>query len=183
MSERLIKLSRVASHALRHVPEEYGLVLDAKGWVSINELLSALVRRSKKWSALEESDIYTMAAAGEKQRFEFSEGKIRAIYGHSFEQQVVHEPSKPPEILYHGTTPEAWPTIQVQGLKSMQRQYVHLSPDIETATIVAKRRTSNPVMLQVDAKHAHFDGKLFYRGNDKVWLSEFIEIKYLKDVG
>jgi len=33
LDENLIRLSKTISHALRHKPEEYGLILDAEGWV------------------------------------------------------------------------------------------------------------------------------------------------------
>jgi len=34
------KLSKEVAYALRHAPWEYGLELDAEGWVDINQLLS-----------------------------------------------------------------------------------------------------------------------------------------------
>ena len=36
------KLSKEVSYALRHHPEEYGLVLDAEGWVALDMLVDAL---------------------------------------------------------------------------------------------------------------------------------------------
>jgi putative RNA 2'-phosphotransferase len=37
--------------------------------------------------------------------------------------------SKPPAILYHGTSPSAAKNIMSEGLRPMNRQYVHLSTD------------------------------------------------------
>ncbi len=36
------ELSKEISYALRHRPQEYGLVLDENGWVGIENLLKAL---------------------------------------------------------------------------------------------------------------------------------------------
>lgn len=52
----------------------------------------------------------------------------------------------------------------------MQRQYVHLSVDIETATSVGKRRDSNPIILKINADAAQKAGIQFFIGNEKVWL-------------
>nr|WP_297945564.1 RNA 2'-phosphotransferase [uncultured Fibrobacter sp.] len=76
----------------------------------------------------------------------------------------------PPAVLYHGTTHRALLQILQDGLKPMQRQYVHLSIDVETATRVGKRRDSEPVILNIDTEAAQKAGIQFYIGNDKVWL-------------
>ena len=62
------------------------------------------------------------------------------------------------------------PQILQDGLKPMQRQYVHLSIDVETATRVGKRRDPEPVILKLDTEAAQKAGIQFYIGNDKVWL-------------
>lgn len=172
MQERLVKLSRVMSHALRHKPELYGLTLDSEGWVSTDALLNALRRHRNQWRNLQEQDILDMLAQSEKQRFEIRDGRIRAFYGHSVATKLEKEPSVPPALLYHGTTPLAAPLIVTEGLKPMNRQYVHLSADRETALLVARRRTNRPVILHVHAQQAQQHGIPFYLGNDMVWLAE-----------
>ena len=64
----------------------------------------------------------------------------------------------------------ALPQILQDGLKPMQRQYVHLSVDVDTATRVGKRRDGNPVILKIDTEAAQKAGIQFFIGNDKVWL-------------
>ena len=89
---------------------------------------------------------------------------------------------KPPVVLYHGTSPTSLPSIMKQGLKSMGRQFVHLSTDIDTATSVGKRRNEKPAILRVNSKNAYDDGVLFYKGSDTVWLSENVPPIYLEMV-
>ncbi len=43
------KISLVISHALRHEPYVYGLVLDENGWVSVDDILSVLRAKNSKW--------------------------------------------------------------------------------------------------------------------------------------
>lgn len=179
MQERLVRLSRVISHALRHKPEQYGLTLDSEGWVSTDALLNALRRHSNQWRNLNEQDIADMLAQSEKQRFEIYDGRIRAFYGHSVATKMEKELSVPPALLYHGTTPSAAQSILAEGLKPMSRQYVHLSADKETALLVARRRTNRPVILHVHAQQAYQHGIPFYLGNDMVWLAEPIPSAFI----
>ena len=50
----------------------------------------------------------------------------------------------------------------------MNRQYVHLSVDTETATQVGKRRDNQPVVLEINTKKAMENGIPFYIRNEKV---------------
>ena len=61
----------------------------------------------------------------------------------------------------------------------MNRQYVHLSADLETAREVGRRKSRQPVVLVVDAGAAHDDGVRFYHGNQTVWLADGIPPRYI----
>ncbi len=179
MSQRSQRLSRLVAHALRHKPDLYGLELDGDGWTELQTLAHALAGSRPEWRDLSAAEIRAMVAAATKQRYEISGERIRARYGHSFHEKIGGTPGVPPALLYHGTTPEALPKIRAEGLKPMRRHYVHLSPDPETATLVAERRSATPVIVEVRAGEAHAEGLAFYRGNDQVWLSDPIPTRYL----
>lgn len=172
-------LSKTLSYALRHNPAEFGLQLDGEGWVPLSELILAFQRSSKEFGGLQESDIRNMMASAKKQRFEIEDGRVRAIYGHSVDEQITYAALVPPEILYHGTTPQASEAIRQTGLQKMSRQYVHLSADIEGARIVAVRRTGSPVILKVRALEAQRSGLRFYHANESVWLADDIPALYI----
>ncbi|MGH2480138.1 MAG: RNA 2'-phosphotransferase, partial [Ktedonobacteraceae bacterium] len=172
MNEKMLRLSKTISHALRHQPETYGLQLDHEGWVAIDELLAALQQCRSSWRTVSLVDITTIMAESSKQRFELRDGKIRAFYGHSTPEKVEKQPQIPPDILYHGTTPQAAAAIRRAGLQPMNRQYVHLSTDEKTARLVALRRTNQPVILHIAALQAHEQGVHFYQGNEDIWLAD-----------
>ncbi|MGB1252748.1 MAG: RNA 2'-phosphotransferase [Candidatus Promineifilaceae bacterium] len=172
------RLSQTMSHALRHAPQEYNLMLDPAGWVAVDDLLVA-IRKRRRWPQLEQSHIEAMMAAASKQRYELIDGRVRALYGHSVATKIEKTPTVPPEILYHGTTDGAAESIRREGLRSMRRQYVHLSADTKTATIVGKRRTQQPILLEIRALEAHQAGILFYRENNGIWLAEPIPAKFI----
>ncbi len=174
MDEHLIRLSKTIAHALRHKPEEYGLVLDVEGWVALDDLLAALHKRSRVWHSVNRATLEAIIADSEKQRFELRGNRIRAFYGHSTSGKITREAAIPPTTLYHGTTREAAQAILREGLKPMKRQYVHLSTDQQTARIVGQRRTNHPVILRIAAREAYQQGIPFYLGNEDIWLAEVI---------
>ena len=174
------QLSKTVSHALRHAPGRYGLELDEQGWVSVEDLLNALRPRRREWKNLSETDLITMMDNAKKQRFELEDDKIRAYYGHSVPKPIQRTPTEPPHILYHGTAPDTAAIILEEGLKSMNRQHVHLSTDQETARMVGVRRTAQPVILEIQALEAHRAGIAFFMGNEDVWLAEDIPPDFIK---
>ena len=172
-------LSKEISYALRHNPKQYGLELDEQGWVSVDALILALQGqgRSKPPSI---GDIEKMIQASEKKRHEMYDGKIRALYGHSIKEKIEKKPVKPPDVLYHGTAHKFIKSIFMVGLISKNRQYVHLSEDVNTAITVGKRRDNDPVVLSISARQAWDDGIMFYLGNSNIWLSDDVPAKYVR---
>lgn len=173
------KLSKAVSHALRHEPWLYELELDEAGWVSINDLIAALQLANPEWPILTQNHISQMISQSEKKRHELNNGQIRALYGHSLPQKLKAELLKPPQILYHGTSPESAKQIKLTGLEPMSRQYVHLSVDTATANEVGKRKSVKPTILSISAASAFAGGVKFYRGNDLVWLADFVPSDFI----
>lgn len=177
-----VKLSKEISYALRHAPWEYELELDDKGFVLITQLLDALNQVNDYGRNIVIDDLKYIIANFDKIRHEIVGDKIRALYGHSVNSKIVKPESSPPPILYHGTSHQFLKDIINDGLKPMNRQYVHLSVDVETATIVGKRRDNNPVILEINCKNAMLDGIKFYIGNDKVWLCDKVPSKNIQKI-
>lgn len=173
------RLSKEVSYALRHAPWEYELELDDEGWIDVRQLLSSL-HESRQWQAITEQDLHLMIEMSEKKRHEISDGKIRAIYGHSIPQKILKEPKTPPDILYHGTARRFMELILEQGLLPQNRQYVHLSVDTETALLVGKRRDAEPTILKIEALKAWTEGIKFYHGYDNIWLADAIPSEYIR---
>lgn len=173
------RLSKTMSHALRHAPEKYGITLDTEGWTDLPTFIQILQNHKRHFAPLTEQDILNMMATANKQRYEVKNGKIRAVYGHSITQKIAKTATEPPRILYHGTARRTVPLIQKSGLKSMGRQYVHLSAEVETATMVGKRHDKSPVILEVRALEASQNGILFYKEENDIWLAEDIPADFI----
>ena len=180
MTDKYVKASKTISYALRHNPTEFGLTLDAEGWVDYNELIVALAKHMPP-VYLTKDDIAAIIAGSDKKRFEILNGKIRATYGHSIAEKIKFEPSVPPEILFHGTARRFVSSIKQEGLKPMNRQYVHLSSDLDTAVRVGKRHDSRPMIFEVQAGQMYRNGAVFYHsGNDGTWMCEAVNPKYIR---
>jgi putative RNA 2'-phosphotransferase len=184
-SRRLVKLSKFLALILRHQPERFGLPLDEEGWASFSEVMEIL-RGLPNFRWATRADVMALVEEGagdSKRRFEVAEDRIRARYGHSLAQPIRYAPCTPPPLLYHGTSPESLETIRHEGLQPMERQYVHLSPDPETAMRVGARHDDRPVVLTVRAADAHAAGVVFHQAEESVYLAKRIPVEFLEISG
>ena len=135
----LTRTSRYLCLLLRHHPEKAGLTLDAHGWAEVDRLIAG-VRRTKQ-PDFDRETLEEIVRTDGKQRYSFNEDhtRIRANQGHSIQVDVELKKAEPPRYLYHGTASRFLPAIQAEGIRKMNRQYVHLSGHFETATGVGRR--------------------------------------------
>ncbi|MBD5143661.1 MAG: RNA 2'-phosphotransferase [Oscillospiraceae bacterium] len=169
------RISKLISKILRHKPEMIGITLDSEGWADTQALIAGIQISQEMLEEIVNTDA--------KQRYSFNEdkSKIRANYGHSV-KIIIHYPEKePPEFLYHGTAERFLPSIQEKGLLPMQRLYVHLSKDIETAITVGKRH-GKPYVFKIPAKAMQEQGYIFYQAPNGVWLTKLIPANFLENI-
>lgn len=174
MGIKYSKLSKIVSHALRHEPHLYSLSLDKDGWVEISVLLKCLGEKDPSFHNLSIDDLENMITFSTKKRHEIQGERIRARYGHSLENKINYPKVIPPDVLFHGTTREAYDKIKLNSLEPMNRQYVHLSINQENANKVGLRKTKSPVILRIKAKEAYSNGINFYHGGEEIYLSDRI---------
>lgn len=168
--------SKYISLILRHKPETIGITLDEHGWANVDELILGI----SKTHTLNMDVLEEIVRTDEKQRYSFNEDKtlIRANQGHSVQVDVELDEVKPPETLWHGTGEKYVESIDVQGLISKSRLYVHLSKDVDTAIKVGKRH-GKPILYKVRALDMYNDGYKFYLSKNGVWLTKEVPVKYL----
>lgn len=166
-----MRKSKQISYILRHDPS--GLSMDKSGWVSVSELISHI--------DITKEHLDLIVSEDNKKRFAYStdELKIRALQGHSIKVDVGLSPTEPPKKLYHGSALKSVESIQKSGLIKRSRLHVHLSQDVETAKSVGSRH-GKPIIFEVDSRKMQSDGIEFYQSENKVWLTDFVDTKYLK---
>jgi putative RNA 2'-phosphotransferase len=179
------KASKFLALVLRHKPEVADLTLDAEGWAPVADVLRALRSRFGEFSR---TQLQELVDTNDKKRFAFNErgDKIRASQGHSVADVMIFKPEDaetPPDELYHGTKKSFLGLIFKDGLKPGTRQHVHLSRDVETANVVAARRSGESVILKVNAKlmsERSSEQHLFYRSENGVWLTDRVPPAYIE---
>jgi putative RNA 2'-phosphotransferase len=177
MEKNLKSTSKFLSLVLRHKPEEIGLQVDENGWANVDELIKKVNAKGNK---IDIDLLNEIVVTNDKKRFAFNDDKIkiRASQGHSIEIDLNIHPILPPDVLYHGIATRFVESIMQQGLQKQQRQHVHLSEKLETATAVGARH-GKPTILIVDAKQMYQDGFLFYKSENNVWLTDFVGVNYI----
>ncbi|MDR2655436.1 MAG: RNA 2'-phosphotransferase [Oscillospiraceae bacterium] len=172
-----VKLGRFISLVLRHRPEAAGIALDKNGWAPVGELIAGMNANGRP---IDREKLERIVRGDDKQRYSFSPDgtKIRANQGHSVDVDVEIKETAPPKELYHGTACKFLGGIMRTGLDRRQRQYVHLSADIETAIKVG-RRHGEPAVLAVDSRKMAKDGFKFWLSENGVWLCESVPAEYL----
>ena len=177
MVNNLEQVSKLISFWLRHKPEEANLDIDEFGWVKIDELLEAL---KVKCISFSENDLLELNNSFEKTRWKIDliNKRIKATHGHSVKisQELISE--TPNDILYHGTTIKNLKGILENGLKSGQRQYLHLSDSISIAKEIGGRH-GKPFVIEIETKQLLEEGWKFYKTEQNIWLTSDIPAKYL----
>ncbi|MBX7167088.1 MAG: RNA 2'-phosphotransferase [Pirellulales bacterium] len=171
-SER--SLIRFLCQALRHTPWQFGIVLDAHGWSDLDKLIFAVQRCRSEWALMTRQQVEHMIACRHRDRLEISEGRIRALYGHSVPDVQTATRGIPPNPLFHGTKACWLNEILTYGLRPMERQLVHLTTDFNYALRVATTTDTTPVVLTVDTERATHDGTEFWKASRHVWQVQSI---------
>jgi putative RNA 2'-phosphotransferase len=171
-------LSKFLSLLLRHKPQLIGLELDKNGWANVDELIEKSKTKGKIFNF---EELKYIVKNCNKQRYTFNRDftKIRANQGHSINVELDLHVIEPPAILYHGTAEKNLSSIMQNGLVKQNRQHVHLSLDVETATKVGQRH-GKVIILVVKSGKMHADGIKFYLSKNKVWLTDFVDPKYIE---
>ena len=170
-----VKISKFLSLVLRHKPETVGIELDAQGWVDIPILLEAMSQHDR---GITRAELDFVVANNDKARFAIHGDRIRASQGHSINVDLNLQPQQPPERLFHGTAQRNAKLICQEGLKKMNRQYVHLSKDVKTATRVGARH-GKPLIFQINTRAMSRDHYQFFLSANGVWLVNHVPPQYL----
>lgn len=166
-----ITLSKKMSYALRHRPEEFGLDMAPDASVLLDDL--------SKMLEVSTDDILYVVRHNNKGRFSYNPetGRIWCKHGHTIDgvnpdlEVVDYSDDDLPEVLYHGTKDQFIKSVMNDGLKHMDRNFVHLTPSVATARSVADRRSGKSVILKVSTSDLLGSGYTLYKSGE-VYLIE-----------
>lgn len=161
--------------ALRHNPQMLNLHLDKAGYCTIDELIKNLNSLGC------EVDREIIEKIAKNERFSFNENhtKLRADYGNSIGLRLSDMYASneiPPEILYHGTSYDAVPSIKQNGIvrfakNGKPRDHIFLT-ELRDIALRKGARHGTAVVLPIKAKEMHSNGYKFYHPKNDIWLIE-----------
>ena len=177
LTKEEVKISKFVSMVLRHRPEYIGLKLSKDGWANVYELIEKIKSKGKN---IDKDILERVVLYNDKKRFSFNENHtlIRANQGHSIDVDLEFEEKEPPDILFHGTSVNNIDSIKKYGIKKMKRLHVHLSLTEDIAKKVGERH-GKPAIIKINAKQMYEDGVKFYLSENKVWLCDYVDSKYI----
>jgi len=169
------------SGLLRHFPYDYDLNHTSNGWFNIKDIQNCI--NNKYDEDITISEIESIVKNDSKGRYEIDTqyNIIRAVYGHSINVTINKQNTDNiPSVLYHGTPKRNKKSILSTGLKSQNRQEVHMTDSISEAKNVGKRHSSNIIVFKIDIKSMKSDGYTINNPTgDSVYTVSDVPSKYL----
>lgn len=164
-----LNLSKRMSFSLRHSPQSFDFTMNDQAQVELNDFARAL--------RIPVETVLWIVEQDEKNRFTVRDGYIWCSQGHTFDSGIIFpvvSDEDMPEYLYHGTKSDFLNNILESGLRTMSRQYVHLSGDTARAQTVADRRKGESIILRIDTALLRDAGIVVRVAENGVYLTEDI---------
>merc|ERR1712137_498151 len=170
-----VRISKSLSYLLRHGAQKERMNIDEGGFIKLSDVL-----RHKTMKSANEEMVRHIVATCPKQRFYIEAREdgdyIRANQGHSMmelnvDMQEIKDPSRYPEV-FQGTYLKIWPSIQKEGLKTMNRQHIHLA---NGRNAISGVRSSVEVLVFINLPLAIQDGIVFLVSMNQVILTKGID--------
>ncbi len=173
-------MEKLLKYILGIRPDEFGLYPDAEGFVPMKALLAAL-HDEEGWRGVREGQIMTYVnLPGDQSIFEVSEGRIRLKPPLAALPPEAPAAREIPKVLYFTLKPAAWPVISERGLHPKTGESAALLwADREQALKIGKRSSPTPVLVSVQSGPALKGGTEFEPYSELLWLTKFVEAKFL----
>lgn len=163
-------LVKMLAYVLGVAPQEFGLVPDEQGWVSVKELSKAL-HEEEGWRGVRESMIKDAVNRLAPDELELDDKLIRS---RTRKPPRPRPGVEPPPHIFIGLRRRAWPVIKDRGLEARNDIPVVLAREKEFALRLGRRRDAEPVLVTVQAHQAMDLGVMFSRLGQDLFLADWI---------
>lgn len=163
-------LVKMLAYVLGVAPQEFGLVPDDEGWVSLKELTKAL-HEEEGWRGVRESMIRDAANRLAPDELELEEKLIRS---RTRKPPRPRPGVEPPPHIFIGLRRRAWPVLKDRGLEAHNDIPLVLARDKEFAYRLGSRRDPEPVLVTVQAHQAMDRGVMFSSLGEDLFLADWI---------
>lgn len=181
MSDRELEhVARTMAGVLRHFPERFGLKMDRHGWVDVREFIRAMVERQPRYHWLRVHHIVALIETDPKGRYQISNGKMRATYGHSFDVELDLPTDGIPDRLFYPATSEEVAILLETGIRPSDRRMVHLSKTAADAYSAGRVRTERPELLEIAADEMVRENITVYRAGRTVFTTKEVPARFIR---
>jgi putative RNA 2'-phosphotransferase len=175
---KVAHLNRLLKYILENKPDEFGLVPDKEGYISLKELLKAINEESGM-AYVRESHIREVLLHNRDDFLEINEKKIRSIKRNFTPVDKDHNGVYPPKTLYKGVKRKAYPFILKSGLLPGSKEHIVMTKDKDLAIRTAHRLDQKPIMLEIKAQIAAENGIPFFLFGDSMYLADKIPVQFI----
>ena len=175
------RVGRMMAGILRHFPERFGLTMDGRGWVDLDQFVDAIAKSRPNFARwLRRQHIQALVETDDKGRYQIDGGMIRATYAHSVNVNLDDLPEAQVDTLYFPVAEEEMDIVLESGLRPSDRNMIHLSATPDKAYSAGRVHIPDPLLLEIDVKAASDAGNFIFRAGKSVYVTEAVEPDYLK---
>ena len=172
--QSVTKLSKFLVYILGRQPDEFGLIPDEDGYVSINNLMKAL-REEPGWRHVRVNQVREAVYSSGSPTVEIEKNLIRAV-----NRSRLFSPDIPitlPKLLYHPVRRRAYPVLLEKGIPAAASpNQITLTDSIAMAQRLGRRIDPSPVILTVNTGMATEQGATIRRFGRALFLSDCLPL-------
>jgi putative RNA 2'-phosphotransferase len=152
------RLEQMLAYMLERRPDEFGLVLDADGYVGMKALVKALSEEAG-WKKIRRQQIEQLVAVQSRATLELEAHRIRSRKRGMLLQPIAKDDL--PGLLYTCVRQRAYSRTIEKGLQRIGETILTMSADKAMALRLGKRKDNHPVLLTVHTGLAQAQGTRF----------------------
>ena len=167
----LKQLTKFVAYALGHRPDEFGLVLDPRGFIKIKEFLKA-IHEGDSFKYVRKSHLEELIITLPDPLIEIKDNSIRAKYRDKLWQHSLAQ--NLPKLLYTCVRRRAYPVVLEKGIFPTAYSQVVLSSCRDLAERMGRRIDPMPVLLTIHTGKPAAEKIVFFRAGATLFLAESI---------
>jgi len=175
---KVANLSRLMSYLLGNRPDEFGLVPDREGYITIKEFLKAINEESNM-AYVRESHVREVLLYDRDSTFEIDGKKIRSTKRNFCPVKKDEDLAPLPKILFKGVKRKAYPSILKSGLLPGSKEHVVMTKDRDLAIRIARRLDPKPIILEISAGSAIENGIALYHFGGSLYLADTVPVQFI----
>jgi putative RNA 2'-phosphotransferase len=169
--QKIDQFAKLSAYMLGRHPDEFGLVLNADGYIKIKDFLKA-VNEIDGWRHIRQHHINEILLIIPNPPFEVDQSIIRARDRGFLPRPAYNE--MPPKFLYTCIRHQSYPAVAEKGIHPSFHSQVICTINQELSEKIGNRRDHQPVLLTIHTKKATDRGIKFHQYGELIYLSDFI---------